>query len=81
MGTRNDTDALHLDALAEANMQFHWGTVATEIELVASRLRALSLNPVLASELDAKAGRIRTVAALLGFKPIPVPRRRRATAI
>ena len=80
MGNRNYTDAICLDALVEANSQFHWGTIATEIELAASRLRALSLNAVLASELELKAGRIRTVAALLASESIPVRRRRRATA-
>ena len=80
MWITNYTDAFRLDALVEANTQFHWGTSATEIEQAASRLRALNLNPVLASELDLKAGRIRTVAALLASEPIPVPRRRRATA-
>jgi hypothetical protein len=80
MGTRNYTDAVRLDALVDANTQFHWGTNATEIEEAASRLRALNMNAVLASELDLKAGRIRTIRALLAPEPIPVPRRRRATA-
>lgn len=58
-------DVCNLDALAEANDQFHWGTKAEEVERAARRLSALGVNPALAQELEAKAARMRTVAALL----------------
>jgi hypothetical protein len=54
-----------LDALAEANDQFHWGTKVEEVEQAARRLRQLACNPALADELEAKAIRMRTVANLL----------------
>lgn len=44
----------HLDALAEANVQFHWGAVVEEVEIAASRLRAMDLNPMLASGLETR---------------------------
>ena len=60
-----DREVCNLDALAEANDQFHWGTKAEEIEQAAQRLRRLGANPALARELEAKAVRMRTVADLL----------------
>ena len=63
----------YLDALAEANDQFHWGTKVEEVEAAALRLRQLDSNPVLAGELVAKAFRMRTVADLL---PKPSENRR-----
>jgi hypothetical protein len=59
----------HLDALAEANDQFHWGTKVEEVEQVARRLRSLGANPALAGELESKAVRMRTVADLLRVSP------------
>ncbi len=55
----------HLDVLAEANDQFHWGTNVEEVEQATLRLRQLGSNPALAGELEAKAVRMRTVADLL----------------
>ena len=55
----------YLDALAEANDQFHWGTKLEEVEQAARRLRQLACNPALADDLEAKAIRMRTVANLL----------------
>jgi len=64
-GTRTNIE--HLDALAEANVQFHWGAVVEEVEIAASRLRAMDLNPMLASGLETRANRMRIVETLLGI--------------
>ena len=65
---RNLNIAARLDAIAEANTQFHWGSVVEKVEEAASHLRALQLNPVLASGLEAKANRMRTIATFLCTK-------------
>ena len=65
-GTRNAE--AHLDALAEANVQFHWGAVVEEVEKAASRLRAMDLNPMLASGLETRANRMRIIETLLGIE-------------
>ena len=62
-GTRTIME--HLDALTEANVQFHWGAVVEEVELAASRLRAMDLNPMLASGLEIRANRMRIIETLL----------------
>lgn len=67
----------YLDALAEANDQFHWGTKVEEVEQAARRLRQVGANPALAGELEAKAIRMRTVANLLQASP----KRRRQPAL
>ena len=64
-GSRNILE--HLDALAEANVQFHWGAVVEEVEIAASRLRAMDLNPMLASGLETRANRMRIIETLLGI--------------
>ena len=58
----------HLDALAEANVQFYWGAVVEEVEAAASRLRAMDLNPLLASGLETRANRMRIIETLLGIE-------------
>ena len=65
-GSRNILE--HLDALAEANVQFHWGAVVEEVEKAASRLRAMDLNPMLASGLETRANRMRIIDTLLGIE-------------
>ena len=65
-GSRNILE--HLDALAEANVQFHWGAVVEEVEAAASRLRAMDLNPMLASGLETRANRMRIIETLLGIE-------------
>jgi len=64
-GTRTSIE--HLDALAEANVQFHWGAVVEEVEIAASRLRAMDLNPMLAAGLEARANWMRIIETLLGI--------------
>ena len=64
-GTRSLVE--HLEALAEANLQFHWGAVVEEVETAASRLRAMDLNPMLASGLEIRANRMRIIETLLGI--------------
>jgi len=61
--TRNIEE--HLDVLVEANAQFHWGAVVEEVEIAASRLRAMDLNPMLASGLEIRANRMRIIETLL----------------
>ncbi len=56
-----DRDFCYLDALAEANDQFHWGTKDEEVEQSARRLRTLGVNPALAGELEAKAAHMKNV--------------------
>ena len=65
-GTRTIIE--HLDALADANVQFHWGAVVEEVETAASRLRAMDLNPTLASGLETRANRMRIIETLLGIE-------------
>ena len=65
-GTRTIME--HLDALTEANVQFHWGAVVEEVEIAASRLRAMDLNPMLASGLETRANRMRIIDTLLGIE-------------
>ena len=65
-GTRTIIE--HLNALAEANVQFHWGAVVEEVEKAASRLRAMDLNPMLASGLETRANRMRIIDTLLGIE-------------
>ena len=67
MTNRTRTIIEHLDALAEANVQFHWGGVVEEVEMAASRLRAMDLNPMLASGLEIRANRMRIIETLLGI--------------
>ncbi len=77
MPNRDETSLSPLDALAEANAQFHWGTRPDELRTAARNLRGLDLNPGLSTLLDAKAGRMRAVDALLrdaAFSAVmPVP--------
>lgn len=68
MATR-DRDFCYLDALAEANDQFHWGTKVEEVEQLARRLRSAGANPALAGELEAKVARMKTFADLLQVSP------------
>ena len=65
MPNRYDRPSSILDALAEANDQFHWGTKVADVEAAARRLRALGLNPALTAELEAKVVRMRTIQQLL----------------
>ena len=65
-GTRTIME--HLDAITEANVQFHWGAVVEEVEKAASRLRAMDLNPMLASGLETRANRMRIIETLLGIE-------------
>ena len=53
-----------LDALVEANIQFHWGANSREVVEAASRFEALGINPALARDLEGKAGRMATIDAL-----------------
>lgn len=65
MSDRDERTRCVLDALAEANVQFHWGTRIGEIEDAARNLRTLDINPVLMVELEAKVARMRTIEELL----------------
>ncbi len=52
---RDEACSTRLDAIAEANAQFHWGTTASEIITAAINLLRLGINPDLASALQVKA--------------------------
>ncbi len=77
MPDRDNSCQRRLGAIAEANAQFHWGTRPDELRTAARNLRGLDLNPGLSTLLDAKAGRMRAVDALLrdaAFSAVmPVP--------
>jgi hypothetical protein len=59
-----DRDVRILDALADANDQFHWGTKPEELECAARRVTAAGVNAVLAQALEAKAARMRVIDVL-----------------
>jgi hypothetical protein len=53
-----------LEALAEANDQFHWGTKVDEIKCAARSLHDLNLNPTLVEKLELKIEIMRSVEGL-----------------
>ena len=59
-----DKDVRILDALADANDQFHWGIKPEDLEDAARRLTAAGINAALAQALEAKASRMRTIKGL-----------------
>jgi hypothetical protein len=48
----------NIDALADANDQFHWGASIEAIQTALRNLRARNLNPILAELLEAKIARL-----------------------
>ncbi len=55
MPNRDEACGSRLDAVAEANAQFYWGTTASELIAAAINLHRLGLNPDLANALQLKA--------------------------
>ena len=63
--SRGDRQAAHLDALVEANIQFHWGSKIEDVERAAVTLRTYRFNPVLAAGLETKAIWMRMIKTML----------------
>jgi hypothetical protein len=73
-----DEDVRILDALADANDQFHWGTKPEELECASRRLTAAGVNAELAQALEGKAARMRTIKGLRLTAQPKRPRRSRS---
>jgi hypothetical protein len=55
----DDHDVRILDALADANDQFHWGRKPEELASAARRLISIGINAALSQQLEAKSLRMK----------------------